>query len=330
VPRLVRFYEKGGPEVLRLEDVALPPVADDDVRFRVCAIGLNRAESMFRKGAYLQDYTWPSRIGYEGSGIVEAVGSNVTGFAAGDSVSVVPGSIGMASHGTYGEVADIPAIRLTQNPDWLSHSDAAAVWIQYVTAYVGLIEIANLKYGDVVLINAPSSSVGLAAMQIARMVGAIPVAVTSSPGKTHALLSLNAAAVVIPGSEDLVRKVQDLSAGSGARVIFDAVGGPGAMLLQNAASTGAIHVIYGSLSEQNTEMSAMTLYAKRMTVRGFQLFEATDDPHRRQAAIEFILTGLKSGMLKPVIARTFSLEEIVESHRYLESNQQVGKVVVLV
>ena len=137
--KIVHFHEKGGPEVLKLEEVTLSPVAENDVRFRVHAIGLNRAESMYRKGAYLQDYTWPSRIGYEASGVVEAIGKNVAGFAPGDAVSVVPGSISMASYGTYGEVADLPANRLIQNPDWLLHTDAAAAWIQYVTAYVGII-----------------------------------------------------------------------------------------------------------------------------------------------------------------------------------------------
>jgi len=285
---------------------------------------------MYRKGAYLQDYTWPSRVGYEASGVVEAIGKNVTGFAPGDAVSVVPGSISMASYGTYGEVADLPANRLTQNPDWLLHTDAAAVWIQYVTAYVGIVEIANLKAGETVMINAPSSSVGIAAIQIAKMVGAKPVAITTSPEKSTVLLGLGAVAVFSPADADLPRKIDDLSGGFGARVIFDAVGGHGAALLQSAASVGAVHVIYGSLSDKNTEMSAMTLYAKRMTVRGFQLFEATDDPSRRQAAIDFVFKGLKSGALKPVITKTFPLAQIVESHRYLESNQQIGKIVVTV
>ena len=141
--KIVKFHEKGGPEVLKLEEVTLLSVAENDVRFRVHAIGLNRAESMYRKGAYLQDYTWPSRVGYEASGVVEAIGKNVTGFAPGDAVSVVPGSFSMASYGTYGEVADMPANRLARNPDWLLHTDAAAPWIQYGTAYVGIVEIAN-------------------------------------------------------------------------------------------------------------------------------------------------------------------------------------------
>jgi len=328
--KIVQFHEKGGPEVLKLEDVTLSPVAENDVRFRVHAIGLNRAEAMYRKGAYLQDYTWPSRVGYEASGVVEAIGKNVAGFAPGDAVSVVPGSISMASYGTYGEVADVPANRLTRNPDWLLHTDAAAAWIQYVTAYVGIVEIANLKAGETVMITAPSSSVGIAAIQIAKMVGAKPVAITTSPEKSNALLGLGAVAVFSPTDAELPNKIDDLSGGFGARVIFDAVGGPGAALLQSAASVGAVHVIYGSLSDKNTEMSAMTLYAKRITVRGFQLFEATDDPSHRQAAIDFVFKGLKSEALKPVIAKTFPLAQIVESHRYLESNQQIGKIVVTV
>ena len=226
--------------------------------------------------------------------------------------------------------AEKPANRLTRNPDWLLHTDAAAAWIQYVTAYVGIVEIANLKVGETVMINAPSSSVGIAAIQIAKMAGAKPVAITTSPEKSNVLLGLGAVAVFSPTDAELPKKIDDLSGGFGARVIFDAVGGTGAALLQSAASVGAVHVIYGSLSDKNTDMSAMILYAKRMTVRGFQLFEATDDPSCRKAAIDFLFKLLKSGALKPVITKTFPLAQIVESHRYLESNQQIGKIVVTV
>jgi NADPH:quinone reductase len=209
--KIVQFHEKGGPEVLQLEEVALSPVAENDVRFRVHAIGLNRAESMYRKGAYLQDYTWPSRVGYEASGVVEAIGKNVAGFAPGDAVSVVPGSISMASYGTYGEVADVPANRLTLNPDWLLHTDAAAAWIQYVTAYLGIVKIANLKAGETVMINAASSSVGIAAIQIAKMVGAKPVAITTSLEKSPVLLGLGAVAVLPSTDTELPKKIADLS-----------------------------------------------------------------------------------------------------------------------
>ena len=169
------------------------------------------------------------------SGVVEAVGKNVAGFAPVDAISVVPGSISMASYGTYGEVADMPANHLTRNPDWLLHTDAAAAWFQYVTAHVGIVEIANLKAGETLMINAPSSSVGIAAIQIAKMVGAKPVAITTSPEKSTALLSLGAIAVFSPTDAEMPKKIDDLSDGFGARVVFDAVGGSGALLLQSAA-----------------------------------------------------------------------------------------------
>jgi len=131
----------------------------------------------------------------------------------------------MASYGTYGEAADMPANRLTRNPDCLLHTDAAAAWIQYGTAYVGIVEIANLKAGETVMINAPSSSVGIAAIQIAKMVGAKPVAITTSPEKSNVLLGLGAVAVFSPTDAELPTKIDHLSGGFGARVIFDAVGG---------------------------------------------------------------------------------------------------------
>ena len=217
--KVVQFHEKGGLKVLKLEEVTLLSVAENDVRFRVHAIGLNRAESMYRKGAYLQDYTWPSRVGYEASGVVEAIGKNVTGFAPGEAVRVVPRNIRMATYGTYGEVADMPANRLARNPDWLLHTDAAAPWIQYGTAYVGIVEIAKLKAGETVMTNAPPSGVGIAAIQIAKMVCAKPVAITTSPEKSTVLLDLGADAVFSPTDAELPKKIDHLSGGFVARYL---------------------------------------------------------------------------------------------------------------
>jgi NADPH:quinone reductase-like Zn-dependent oxidoreductase len=172
--------------------------------------------------------------------------------------------------------------------------------------YFGIVEIANLKAGETVMINAPSSRVGIAAIQMAKMVGAKPAALTTSPEKSNVLLGLGAFAVFSPPDADLPKKVDDLSGGF-ARVIFDAVGGPGAALLQSGASVGAVHVTYGSLSDKDTEMSVMTLYAKRMTVRGF----SSSRPLTTHAAVKPLSIsfsrGLKSGALKLVITKTFPL-----------------------
>jgi NADPH:quinone reductase-like Zn-dependent oxidoreductase len=108
MPRTVRFHDFGDPDVLRIEDLDVPPPAADEVRIAVKAIGLNRAEVMFRRNAYVQQADLPSRLGYEAAGVVESIGGDVTAFAPGDAVSVIP-TEDMARWGTYGELINIPA-----------------------------------------------------------------------------------------------------------------------------------------------------------------------------------------------------------------------------
>ena len=132
--RIVRIHEYGDASVLRIEDVEVPAPAADEVQIAVKAIGINRAEVMFRNHAYLQEAEFPSRLGYEAAGTVAAVGADVTGFAEGDAVSVIP-PLDIARWGTYGEVANVPARLVVKHPAALSFEEAAAVWMQYVTAW---------------------------------------------------------------------------------------------------------------------------------------------------------------------------------------------------
>ena len=132
--RIVRFHRTGGPEVLQIEQVELPPPGPGEVRLAVKALGLNRAEAMFRAGQYLEDPKFPARLGYEAAGTVLAVGPNVTDFKAGDAVSTVP-AFSMNQYGTYGDEVNLPARALVKHPANLSWSQAAAVWMQYLTAY---------------------------------------------------------------------------------------------------------------------------------------------------------------------------------------------------
>src|SRR5215467_10717423 len=166
--RVVRFHQVGGPEVLRVEEVEVPPPGKGEVQIKVKALGLNRAESMFRRGQYLEDPKLPARLGYE---------------AAGD-------------------LANAPAHAVTHHPTSLSWEEAAAVWMQYLTAYGALIDIGKLTKGDFVLIPAASSSVGLAAIQIANRVGAVPVALTRGKAKRQPLLDAGAARVIVTDEQD--------------------------------------------------------------------------------------------------------------------------------
>jgi NADPH:quinone reductase-like Zn-dependent oxidoreductase len=247
----------------------------------------------------------------------------------GDAVSTIP-AFSMNQYGLYGDLANAPVHAVTHHPASLSWEEAAAVWMQYLTAYGALIDIGKLTRGDTVLIPAASSSVGLAAIQIANKVGASPVALTRGNSKREALRNAGAAHIIATDEQDLVKEVLGITDGKGARMVFDPVGGPTfAKLLQATARLGILF-LYGALSPEPTALPLIDILGKWATVRGYVMLEITSDPERLERAKKFVNDGLASGDLKPLIARTFPLEKIVEAHRFLESNQQIGKVVVTV
>jgi NADPH:quinone reductase-like Zn-dependent oxidoreductase len=327
--RVVRFHKIGGPEVLAIEEIDLPPPGPGEVQIRIHALGLNRAEVMFRSGQYIEEPKLPGRPGYEAAGTVAAVGSNVDGFRIGEAVSVVP-SFSLNHYGLYGDLANVPATAVVRHPATLSWVEAAATWMQYMTAYGALIDIAALQPGDTLLVPAASCSVGLAAIQFANMVGAVPVALTRTSSKRQALLDAGASAVIATQEQDLVRETLRLTGGKGARVVFDPVGGPTVAKLVKAMAKGGILFVYGALSTEPTPLPVLDVLGKSLTVRGYTLFEITESPKRLKRAEQFINQGLTIGSLKPIIAKTFPLDEIVEAHRFMESNEQFGKIVVTV
>lgn len=327
--RVVRFHELGGPEVLRVEEVDVPPPGKGEVQISIKALGLNRAEAMFRRGQYLEEPKLPARLGYEAAGTVAAVGPGVHGFNIGDAVSTIP-SFSLNQYGLYGDLANAPARAVTHHPASLSWAEAAAVWMQFLTAYGALIDIGRLTKGDTVLIPAASSSVGLAAIQIANRVGAVPVALTRGESKLQALLNAGAAHVVVTDQQDLVKEALRITGGKGARIVFDPVGGPTFAKLAQATARLGILFLYGALSTEATPLPLFDVLGKWVTIRGYVLMEITSDPERLERAKKFVNDGLADGSLKPIIAKTFPLERIAEAHRYLESNRQIGKIVVTV
>lgn len=327
--RVVRFHKAGGPEVLQIDEVAVPQPGPGEIRIAVKALGLNRAESMFRQDKYFERPAYPSKLGYEASGIVESVGPDVKDFKVGDAVSTVP-IPSQAKYGVYGELALVPERYVVKHPSFLSFEEAASIWMQYLTAYGALIDIADMKQGDFVVIPAASSSVGLAAIQLCNMVGAIPIATTRKSDKSQALKDIGAAHVIATTEEDLVKRLNEITAGKGARIVFDPVGGKTVEALAKGMSSYGILFMYGALSPEPTPFPLFTAMAKNLTMRGYVLFEILSDDKRFSKAKKFIVDGLTAKKLKPIIAKTFPLDQIVESHRYLESNQQIGKVVVTV
>lgn len=325
--RVIRFHKIGEPEVLKIEDVDVPDPKAGEVQIRTKALGLNRAEVMFRTGSYVSAPVFPALNGYEASGVIEKLGPGVEGLAIGDKVSVVP-CFTLGDYGLHGELVNAPAFGVVKHPENLTWEEAAATWMMFVTAYGALVDIADVKAGDVVLIRAASSSVGLAAIQIANTLGAVPVALTRSSSKRDALIAAGAKHVIATEEQDLVAEVATITGGKGARIAFDPVGGPDVAKILDSLSTFGIFFQYGALDVRDVPVSVMALLGKMLTLRGYQLHEVTQDPERLEKAKAFVVEGLASGALKPVIAKSFRFDDIVEAYRFMESNEQVGKIVV--
>ncbi|KQP28285.1 NADPH:quinone reductase [Methylobacterium sp. Leaf102] len=325
--RVVRFHEYGSADVLRIEDIEVPGPAADEVQIAVRAIGLNRAEVMFRKGAYLQEANFPSQLGYEAAGTVKATGRDVSGFAEGDAVSVIP-TLDMSRWPTYGEVINIPARSVVKHPAALSFEQAAASWMQYVTAWGALIDQAKLTAGDVVIVSAASSSVGIAAFQIARSVGATVIATTRTNAKAQALLDAGAHHVIATDGGDLAARVKDITGGKGARVVFDPIGGPAIAQFAEVMAVGGILLEYGALSRDEGPFPQFSVLGKSLTLKGYLYTEIVGDDAALARAKAFILAGLESGKLDPLVSRTFPFDRIREATQFLESNEQIGKIVL--
>jgi NADPH:quinone reductase-like Zn-dependent oxidoreductase len=325
--RSVLFHSTGPASVLSIEETPLIDPKANEVRFAVQAIGLNRAEVMFREGQYLEQPVFPSRIGYEASGIVDAVGPRVSEFKIGDRVSSIPG-FSMGEYGVYGESAIVPATSLAKYPANLDPAQGTAIWMQYLTAYGALIGIGDLRADHRVLITAASSSVGVAAIQIAKQIGATTIVTTRKAEKKAFLHEAGADHVIVTDEEDLAKEVMAITKDQGATLIFDPIGGPVVEELASAAAQGATIIEYGALSTDPTPFPLLLALGKGLTIRGYTLHEVTLFPKALAAGKSFVLDGLASGALKPVIDRTFPFDEIQAAHEYMTSNQQMGKIVV--
>jgi NADPH:quinone reductase-like Zn-dependent oxidoreductase len=326
--KVVRVHQPGGPEALQIDDLEVGAPGAGEVLVKMEAIGLNRAEAMFRQGGYIQPPSLPTRIGYEGCGVVLEVGPGVEGRQPGERVCILP-SFTQGKYGVYAEQAIVPGRSVIAAPEGLSPAEAASIWMQYFTAW-GIVEAGEVGFGDQVLIPAASSSVGIAAIQICNWAGATPIAATRRSDKASALRAQGAAYVVATEEQDLVEEVMRITGGKGARIVFDPVGGPFVETLAKAMADRGILFQYGGLSGQPTPYPHWSAAFKGLSMRGWVASEIWNHPDRFAKAHGLILRGLAGGRLKPVIAKTFPLDQIVEAHRYLESNRQVGKVVVTV
>ena len=329
MPKTILFHALGGPENLKLEDQPTRAPEQGEVRLKVEAAGLNRAELMFLAGHYHEKPQLPSRIGYEVMGTVEAVGPGVDASWVGKRVGTVPG-YSMNKNGALGEEAVVPAHWLVEHPEKLLPAEGAAVWMQYLTAYDALIKQGKAAQGDFVLITAASSSVGLAAIQMAKAEGATAIAATRRSNKRDALLAEGADHVIATEEEDLAARVNEITGGKLARIVYDPIAGSFVEKLAEATAVGGTIFEYGMLSMEPTPFPLMQSMRKGFAVRGSGIRQVITDEAAFGPAKQYVLDRLQDGRFHPKIAKSFPLDQAVEAYRYLASNQQIGKVVITV
>jgi NADPH:quinone reductase-like Zn-dependent oxidoreductase len=342
--RIVRVSGVGTTqEVLSIQHEPIAQPRPGEVRIKVQAIGLNRAENLFHQGYYMYPPKAGAPIGYEAAGVVDALGDGVVELQVGDRVSTVP-AFSMNDYGMYAEYAIAPAYAAIRYPEHLSAAEAASIWMQYLTVYGALIQTAKLQRGEVALFTAATGGLGVAAIQIAKDIGAISIATTRSASKAPFLRGLGADHVIVTSEEDVAARVLEITHGRGADVVYDAVGGAQfAKLIAATARFGRV-ITYGALAPDavtGTPLPWFDLLARAISIRGHLVFELTCDPSRFGSerpfdpewyprAIEYTLDGLERGALKPSVAQVFSFDNILDAHDAVENNPLGGKVVVQV
>ena len=323
--RAVVLTEFGGPEVLKISEVPAPTPGPDEVLVNVAATALNRADVLQRRGFYPNPFPTEYDIpGMEFSGTVAAVGERVKSWAIGDEV------MGIVSGGAYAEQLVIHERQAMRVPKGVSLADAAGIPEVFITAWDGLVSQGGLTSGRWALVHAVASGVGTAAIQICSSIGARIIG-TCSSAKVEQVRALGADVVVDYSKDDFVERVREATDGRGVDVVLDPVGGD--YLDRNVASLAVkgrivqIGVMAGAGS-----FNVGALLPKRASLIGTVLrarpLEEKIAVSQRFAAE--MLPLFDSGAMKPVIDKRFTLEQIAEAHAYLESNANVGKVVISV
>lgn len=343
--RQILFNKLGGSEVLEMVTIPDPVPGPGEVFIKNEALGLNRAENMYRSGGYnYLPKRYPSPLGYEAAGVVLAVGEGVTNVAVGDYVSTVP-AFSMSEYGTYGDHALVPAHAAIKMDRSVPAELAASIWMQYVTAWGALVSFGELKAGDWALFTAATGGLGVAAIQIAKMLGVKSIATTRSASKRAMLEELGADEIIVTDDENLVDKVMQFTGGLGVNYALEGVNGPQFPEIVAAMAYRGVINVYGVLhpdAVSGTPFPVLDVITKNLVIRGYNLFQFTDAPFRfpdeqfpydREVypkAIEFVRNGVASGALVPKIAKVFnfSLESLREAQYFVENNPNLGKTVV--
>ncbi|HWF22513.1 MAG TPA: zinc-binding alcohol dehydrogenase family protein [Acidimicrobiales bacterium] len=316
------YYETGGPDVFRFEDVPDPDVGPEDVLVEVAAVSIEGGDTLNRLGGDLAQV--PHIVGYQCAGTVIAVGGDVTGFSVGDRVVTV------GLDGSHAQLRVVGQSFCWSIPEGLSIEEAACVPVPFGTASDCLFEFGRLQAGESVLIHAGASGVGIAAIQMAKRAGARVMATASSDERLARLGAYGLDEGINYASDDFVDAVRRLTDGAGADVIVDSVGGSNLQKSLHCLAYRGRCMTFGDAGRETpSTLDISSMRANNQTLVGYFLGAELFLSPRPHAVIAGILDDIASGNLRVVIDRTFPLEEAGEAHAYIESRQAFGRVLLI-
>lgn len=328
----------GPPEILELREAPDPEPREGEVRVRVRASGINFADILARMGLYPDSPPLPTVVGYEVSGTVDGVGSGVSDVAEGDRV------VAITRFGGYSDCVVVPRDQVAPIPGELTFEKAAAIPVTYLTAWVMLIWLGNVRRGEKVLVHAAAGGVGQSAIQICRWRGAEVIG-TASQGKHERLREMGVSHCIDYRTEDFREVVREITGGRGVDIVLDAVGGDsfkksyrclaplGRLFLFGSSSVAPgkkrsiLQVIQTMLT--TPKFASFSLIQRNRGVFGVNLGHLWDERAALSQMFSEILELAGEGVLNPVVDRTFPFSEAADAHRYIQDRKNFGKVLLV-
>jgi synaptic vesicle membrane protein VAT-1 len=337
--RAVWITRHGGPEVLQVRSAPDPDPGPGEVRIRVRAAGLNFAEVMARQGLYPDAPRPPCVVGYEVAGVVDAVGPGVKRPAVGARV------FAMIRFGGHADTVLAPASATLEIPDGASFEEAAALPVNYATAWMMIFRTASVRPGERVLVHMAAGGVGIAALQLLRTIPGTVVFGTASASKHDAIRREGCTHPIDYRTRDYAAEVRRLNRGEGVDVVLDPLGGRDTRKGYDLLRAGGRIVVYGFANAAGGErrswarviaegiriprFNPLRLMAQNRGVAGFNLGHLWKRPEMIREAEEALLALWRERKIKPHVDSTFPLERAADAHRRIQQRQNVGKVVLV-
>lgn len=336
--RQVWIPKPGDPEILEIREAPDPDPGPGEVRIRVRASGINFADILARMGLYPDSPPLPTVVGYEVSGVVDGVGAGVDDVADGDRV------VSITRFGGYSDCVVVPRSQMHPIPGDLSFEKAAAIPVTYLTSWVMLIWLGNVRAGEKVLVHAAAGGVGQSATQICKWRGAEVIG-TASAGKHDRLRQMGVAHCIDYRNEDFLERVKELTGGRGVDIVLDAVGSSSFKRSYNCLAPLGRLFLFGSSSVapgkkrslfqvmsvmlRTPKFASFNLIQRNRGVFGVNLGHLWDEGPIIGKMFGEILDLTGQGILDPVVDRTFPLEEAAQAHRYIQDRKNFGKVLLV-